>query len=484
MSPKGEVDEMEKVHNSRMLVIGEFILFISLGMSGWWSANAILAELPTFVDQSVEGKKIANLLSVSVQIGNIFPISYKFICSYCLGARRASRILPFVVTMILLVAIGALIVSSFTWDVTGRIGGVNHSVFLMLATVIAGGVGGMSNVTYWALASRYDSHCTKAVSTGMTVGGLLAAALAVIQGAGEAPRFSAKWYFVVAAAVQGIMTLVMVPIFRLPTEEEEKEEGTDNEKTPLVSSSKEKAAINSSSEVTYKKKDMRSTLCIIICFLLYGMTYALPSLLPYIVADYVKTNHTNATSGNRTGFAEYPMPIHQPTYVAMGSEGFGYYTYFRDGPHNHHPLVVDMSKLKDNIYLAMNVLQNVGDVSGRLSTLLFVPKELSSLLALCGFAMMIFTTFCLATIWAYKLPVWFPGNWGYTLAVFCFTYYYVRGLLVTSTYLFVKQAFPRYQAENLSSNLGLAGQIGALLSNMAMFYIVQKNLIGRPGESP
>lgn len=90
--------------------------------------------------------------------------------------------------------------------------------------------------------------------------------------------------------------------------------GTDNEKTPLVSSSKEKAAINSSSEVTYKKKgslfvvitcfmldpfflDMRSTLCIIICFLLYGMTYALPSLLPYIVADYVKTNHTNATSG-------------------------------------------------------------------------------------------------------------------------------------------------------------------------------------------
>ena len=38
----------------------------------------------------------------------------------------------------------------------------------------------------------------------------------------------------------------------------------------------------------------RSTLCSIMCFVLYGLTYALPSLLPYMLSGYGGTNSTAA----------------------------------------------------------------------------------------------------------------------------------------------------------------------------------------------
>jgi hypothetical protein len=38
--------------------------------------------------------------------------------------------------------------------------------------------------------------------------------------------------------------------------------------------------------------------CIIISFVLYGMTYALPSLLPFIVENYIEQNTTNCTDNS------------------------------------------------------------------------------------------------------------------------------------------------------------------------------------------
>ena len=97
--------------------------------------------------------------------------------------------------------------------------------------VICGGVGGIANVTYWALASRYDVHCIKAVSTGMTVGGLLTQAIAVGQDAGATPRFSVRWYFVAVAALQMVLVSVMLPISRMgaAAEDDAEDEGEDDD---------------------------------------------------------------------------------------------------------------------------------------------------------------------------------------------------------------------------------------------------------------
>ena len=65
---------------------------------------------------------------------------------------------------------------------------------------------------------------------------------------------------------------------------------------------------------------------------------------------------------------------------------------------------------KDSIYLWMNVLQNVGDVSGRTSTAVYTPTSMSSLCMLCASTIIIFTCFCLGTIWRRELPTWLPGE--------------------------------------------------------------------------
>lgn len=76
----------------------------ALGASGWWSLNAIFGELPAFTvatpNQS-EGKKMANLLSVACQLGNVFTIAYKAFTGYCLGAARTRVILPYAIVVFL-----------------------------------------------------------------------------------------------------------------------------------------------------------------------------------------------------------------------------------------------------------------------------------------------------------------------------------------------------------------------------------------------
>ena len=70
---------------------------------------------------------------------------------------------------------------AFFWKSHAYVLNDQHSFVLLIATVVCGGIGGIANVTYWALASRYDVHCIKAVSIGMTVGGLVTQAIAVGQ---------------------------------------------------------------------------------------------------------------------------------------------------------------------------------------------------------------------------------------------------------------------------------------------------------------
>ena len=512
-----------------------------------------------------------------------------------------------------------------------------HSVALMVLTMVCGGIGGMSNVTYWALASRFDERCIKAVSTGMTVGGLFAQGIAVAQRAGADPRFSPEVYFVIVAAVQGLLLLVMIPIARLKHEDESTTNTSnvydddydddlidggsddhmllsgkdapshntsinsigrrvsDNYANAVVSSTSRRAntavAENNGNglgqllakqdrEAARERKHSRSDPatggaeeelsllggieklekeavvykgagleygCWLICFTLYGMTYALPSLLPYIVQGYGPNTTTN-TSNNCTHTGEFshftdvvaaPAPAPAPaggelfgpvpncTGIPASSSlsfsdakydeeydatdfwgpamnaGFGQRvgaSPWRFAPAGVHapgwggsvgygnstppPTNTSDSALKDSIYLWMNVLQNVGDVGGRMSTGLYTPRSFGSLVLLCVAAVGVFFLFILATIWRSQIPIWLPGNYAYVLPVICLIYYFVRGYLVTSTYVWVKRNFEGHEAEKLSSNLGFLGQIGALLSNLCMFIVVQMNLIGGPGHGP
>lgn len=505
------------------------------------------------------------------------------------------------------------------------------------------------------MASRYDERCIKAVSTGMTVGGLFAQGVAVAQRAGANPRFSPEVYFIIVAIIQGILLLVMIPISRLKHEDAGPNASavniyeddaavvdgngdsddelllpgsdmqsrntsinsigrrvSDNVANAIVSStsrpphserkggaaggfvggggSSSTAAGNGLGRLLEKQRqddslerkisktitlsdeeEMNSLLeeagggasssiksrskaagleyaCWLICFTLYGMTYALPSLLPYIVQGYGPntSNSTNCTHAdgfaNTAAAAAYGSVAHANNYIsphvytngdtsaaaaatddffgpasncsatsATSSFGLAHDDEFDGvdlwgpamnagfgqrlgaapwrwggGVGNSSPAAANTtdSALKDSVYLWMNVLQNVGDVGGRMSTGVYTPNNFGSLVILCVVAVGLFFTFILATIWRSQIPIWLPGNAAYLLPFLCLVYYFVRGFLVTSTYVWVKRNFAKHEAEKLSSNLGFLGQLGALLSNGVMFVVVQMNLIGGPGHGP
>ena len=156
----------------------ESLLFFVMGMSGWWTINAIQwAESPIFVERTPERQAITNLLMVTCQIGNVFPFVYKGVFS----KQTQARILPASIMVCQIIAIATGIVVALGWQVTVELpDGGRHSIVLLLCTVVAGGVGTLSNVTYWALCTRYDgSHCTSAMSTGMAVGGVISTGAAL-----------------------------------------------------------------------------------------------------------------------------------------------------------------------------------------------------------------------------------------------------------------------------------------------------------------
>ena len=153
--------------------VAEAGLFFVMGMSGWWTANAIYAETPIFVSDTPEEQAIGNVLGVATQIGNLFPFLFK-----ALSKQRQVELLGRSILACQLAAIAAALLTGLLWRST--IG--QHSVWLVLSMIVSGGVGTLSNVTYWALASRYDGvHCTKAMSVGSTVGGLVSAGMAMVQ---------------------------------------------------------------------------------------------------------------------------------------------------------------------------------------------------------------------------------------------------------------------------------------------------------------
>jgi len=157
---------------------------------------------------------------------------------------------------------------------------------------------------------------------------------------------------------------------------------------------------------------------IAVCFAIYGMTYVLPSMLPYL--------------------PRYFTPKH----------------------------------VSDTIYLWMLVFQSSGDVLGRVCTMFPYQPSLTVLVAAMATVVFMFVVFTLGTIYRVSLPLWMPGYNGFVLPCCCLVYYFMRGYLITSIYVWVKLNYDAASAEKLSSNLGFAGQIGALIGTMIMFVVV------------
>lgn len=162
----------------------------------------------------------------------------------------------------------------------------------------------MSNVTYWCLAVRYEgAHATKALSIGMTIGGLLSSLLAVAQNAGCNPRFSTDWFFLLVAVGQVLCLLATASIAGAAASKRERTNNagaqlkpmpTDLEDALLEAQATTKEADATTNEGVISREyagvgekeahevvhHVSSSLFCAIFLILYAATYSIPGLQP------------------------------------------------------------------------------------------------------------------------------------------------------------------------------------------------------------
>lgn len=414
--------------------VGEIVSWLLTGMSGWWSLNVIVAESPFFVAALPEGERLGNLLAVCTQVGNLAPIAFKAV-SRCRGGHGQ---LVAVIAFSKFMALATLVACAFFWNV--RVG--ENSAVLLLCAAIAGGVGCMSNVTYWAAASSRPASCTRAMSVGMTLGGLLATGFSSWQIAGRKrgePRFEPFTFFAIAAIVQAAQVICFLLRSRRqsravssPVDETEVSAlsvilsgvevgGNDDDEAPKPKPtvSGDAAAADATLLGGRQPLPTRAKMLLLGCFGIYAAVYTMPTLQPIIAGGY--TDGTEA----------------------------------------------------QQLYLWMMVWQNICDVTGRLATAYVNVARRSVLLF---WAVMMVGTFFIAMVGAVESSM-ITKSLSYNTASVVIPaltglFYFSRGLLVTSLYLRARNFPDKLTVERTSMNMGFCGQMGALGANAVAFVVV------------
>jgi len=420
----------------RVRLLGPWLL---VGMSGWWSLNIIVAELPFFMESLPEGKRMGNLLAVCTQIGNIFPIAYKlFTCRQQTDPSRTVMASQALATF-------SLVCCAMFWDVL--IAG--HSAVVLVAAIATGGVGCLSNATYWEAVSTYPASCTRVMSVGMALGALLATALSTLQLAGrphDNPRFGPRVFFTIAVFFQVVQSIAFLhtvgaesssedePV-ELPASiaaanpQEEDIEIAAGDKVhlgeQLMSRAKDSSGpgglqAESSSGVQEMEVERSEEVVtsnprafLVACFILYSATYTMPTLMPFSVAGF--TDETQ----------------------------------------------------QQQIFVAMTVCQSIGDVVGRMLTARIKLYRRGLILCFVILASCFSTMFFLAIAQDVM-----PRVSGYTLSLILLpiltgSYYFFRGFSVTSLYLQARSL----STTHLAGDMGFSGQMGALVANVATFVL-------------
>jgi len=406
------------------------ILWSLFGMSGWWSCNAILAQLPIFIITLPAAESLGNQLSMMTQVGNIFSISYKISSFYI--TWNVGKIIHGMMA----VACVSLLVCGFLWDklVAG------HSIPLLALTALTGGMGCMSDVTYWAYVMNYPAQCTKALSVGTTLGGLLATLVAAVQMSGrpvDNPRFGTTTFLFLAAVLQVAWWVIVLQV-----------EGSlrrmlrclrgaaKGMKKRLLSGDRRVSALPEGQSVAELDEDhgeiregLPSWTTVkgfeVSAFIMYASTYTLPTLLPFVAGAYPQESQ------------------------------------------------------KQKLLLWMMVCQNAGDVLGRI----FAPRKGSSwciplrtrLPQLVGLAFPLsfaaFTFGALRPVLLTEHLAYHDAQW--LLPMLAFAFYFSRGVIVTSLFLTAgRLTTTKAAAEHLASSMGFLGQMGALSANIIAFSIV------------
>ena len=446
------------VSQERQSQLLESIVFFTLGMSGWWMPNAITAEMPFFVLYLPEKQAIGSTVQLSMQIGNLFPFLYKGL----LTAEQQSRHLSTAVLLSQAIATATGVLCALVWKDTVRIGGSEYSVGLGACMLVGGGMGILSNVTFWALAARYPgTHCIKATSLGMTVGGLVSSGLALLQNAGREAHFGVAVFMIFCAAVQAAFLVALLSVLRRQTGPSPEPE-PESESEPPAAAGAGAGAGESGPQGAGLSKTQENVL-VGALFIIYALTYSLPGVQPFMVKGYADSCSLDPAANSTARCALNPELTSDPAAACVGGPGCVL--------HN-----VDPSD--DDLIRYMYTFQQIGDVAGRACAWVPWTPGRGALLAMGGVVAAISGVLVVAAACHEQVPALLPGGWSYVFPLLYFVYYLVRGYLVTALYVQAKtHSASQAKAERLAGTMGFVAQVGSFGANILLFLVT--NVFGR-----
>jgi riboflavin transporter 2 len=165
------------------------LLCAIVGISAWIEINGIFSELG-LMKNLPEGKSIASIIVIIVQIGNIVPLLFSLLPNK--PQLRWSMVL------VLSIGISSLILLAICWDKTAYIFGKERSLMLYVGTFIAAGADCLSNIVFWPYVGQFPRSYITAMGTGESLSSAVSAIVATTQ---KAVGFSQSIFFVILTVI-------------------------------------------------------------------------------------------------------------------------------------------------------------------------------------------------------------------------------------------------------------------------------------------
>lgn len=256
-------------------------LWTAFGASGWWGFNGITAQLPLLIADLPEKEQLGAQLGLLCQLGISGLLLYK--SCRCLQQLRVELVIGATIAMQLL----NLIVCTFSWDRSFS----GHSLPLFFCSLFAGGVGCLSGSTYYALVSKYPVICMKYMGLGGSLGGIVVQGFAYLQMGfhRSQPACSVTAFFFAVACFQLLCMGALFFILR-GQDAAESEDGFSDPDSPKKSLGSNEESQDSLVELELPSSSRPVKICYVCIFVIQGINYALPALIPYLALVSGTTN--------------------------------------------------------------------------------------------------------------------------------------------------------------------------------------------------
>lgn len=278
------------------VLVGLGALMVGFALGSWVTVNGIFSELPVLMGLLPEGYALASYLTVAVQVANVFLIAY-LLYLYCV--RPVQEREAFFVSIVLFTGVLSMVLLALFWDGTAYVGQAQHSVALIVLTIIAGAASCTSSLVFLPIIALYPPSFAIAFAAGEAATGLLSAIIAVIQ---QTLHFSPSIYFSCLAVCVTLSWLCYVALRLLPKGKEIRAKSDipkssslsqSSDDTPLIPDGKTSSSSQSlpqssnvrpwltlpSSPSHFLWSDLIITIVLNVC-----ENAALPSCLPYALA--------------------------------------------------------------------------------------------------------------------------------------------------------------------------------------------------------